>query len=729
MGAIVGALRRSKWLILACILIVGCIAFIMLKNTRPSYYSYVEVLLNTRQERVVGVEQVVSDLNVTNSVVAGEIAVLRSNILLGQVVDDLGLMQHPDFDPYLIAEPGAVSWLGDRAKTGLAAIGLLAEAPEPMPGNANGETAGLSPQDARNIVIWQVRRDLSVYQSGISYVISISMQAHDPDIAAAIANAVAQRYIQDQLNAKLAATQRAIAWLDNRLIDLETQLRDAEDFVVEFLAKQVLEEGGDKDSVAQQLAEMNRAIVAARNDRAAAEARLVHVRSLMAENGPEGAAAALSTPRLLSLDGEMADLERQRAQLATRLGARHPEMLKLQLALDDLLRDRVAAIRAGVSELEAAVAQALGRENAIRDDILVAQLLQVELSRSSVRLSQLERSANAMRQVYESFLARFQETTQQLEFQRPDARIITEAQPALGPARPRSKLIMAVALTLGAVLGISAALMREAFDRTLRSVQDLSRSTGIAVVGTLPKVWMRGRGAGWQLAQLNRVRISSYAEGLRLLRFGLMESAGEQAPRVVMLTAAEWGAGCSTTVLGLGRVMAAAGQRVVIIDANFRQPTQARLLGVTPVGPRMADYLEGKATSREITMSDVEPGLSLVPVQYRAASTADLLLTPVFRDMIKELESFYDVVLIDAPPVTLLADTAALVAQTDAIVVVARSRWSRGSSVAAAINMLQDLGGNVVGTVLSHTDAQSALSGSAPLRAERRREPEWSPHA
>jgi uncharacterized protein involved in exopolysaccharide biosynthesis/MinD-like ATPase involved in chromosome partitioning or flagellar assembly len=722
-GALFAALWRSKWLILAFILISWALTFSVLRTVRPSYYSFVEVLLNTRQERVVGIEQVVSDLTVTNSVVAGEIAVLRSNLLLGQVVDDLDLMQHPDFDPYKIAEPGLFQRAADVV---LVQLGLSEKPSEPMPDTSGDVETGLSDQDARNIVIWQVRRNLSVYQSGISYVISISMQAHDPDIAAAIANAVAERYIQDQLGAKLAATQRAIAWLDNRLIELETQLRDAEDVVVEFLAEQVLEEGGDKASVAQQLTEMNRAIVAARNDRAAAEARLDHVRRLMAEGGPEAAAAALSTSRLTSLDAELANLDRQRAQLATRLGPRHPEMLSLQLAIDDLLLDRVAAIRAGVSELEAAVAQALGRERAIREDIGIAQLLQVDLSRSSVRLSQLERSASAMRQVYESFLARFQETTQQLEFQRPDARIITDAQSALSPARPRTKLILAVALTLGAILGIVAALVREALDRSVRTARELSQLTGLPVLGTLPRVRFRGKGVGWQREQLWLQRISGYAEGLRLLRFGLMNPPAGAPPRIVMLTGADWGAGASTTVLGLGRAMAAIGLRVVIVDANFRHPDQAQFLGQQPTGPDTDDYLNGAATGEDITLVEVEPRLSLVPAIRSAGRAADILSAPRFRTLIDGLAERHDMVLIDAPPATGLADTTVLARLAEAVVVVVRSRQSRESTVVAAIDALEDAGGLVVGTVLSHTDDGATTSAAVPTQLGRgARQTEW----
>lgn len=703
LGALIGALRRSKWLIVLCIALSGAIAMLALQSVRPSYFSYVEVLLNTRQERVVGIEQVVSDLNVTNSVVAGEIAVLQSNVLLGRVVDDLGLMTHPDFDPYLVAPP---TWLGRTADRTLAQIGLGDATPEPMPETQSDPAEGLSERDARNIVIWQVRRNLSAYQSGISYVINISMKADDPEVAADIANAVAERYIQDQLGAKLAATQRAIAWLDNRLIELETQLRDAEDAVVEFLAEQVIEEGGDKQSVEQQLAEMNRAIVAARNDRAAADARLVYVRSLMAADGPEGAAAALDTERLTRLDDELATLERERAQLSTRLGQRHPQMLALKLALDDLHRDRLAAIRAGVAELEATVAQALGRERAINDEIRVAQLLQVELSRSSVRLSQLERSASAMRQVYESFLSRFQETTQQLEFQRPDARIISQAQPALAPARPRRNLILAVTLTLGAVIGMAVALIREALDRSLRTPLDLARVAGVPVLGALPKVWMRG--PNWQSRLLQRNGTSRYARAMRSLQTVLRGETGIM-PASVLVTGTEWRVGASTTALGLARVVADAGKSVVIVDANIRKPGQLSLFGTrNPATPKS----EKGDTPVQISAT----GVSLV----KSDGNTD------FKDLLITLATTHDVVVIDAPPVTASGDTADIAALVDAVLLVARSRWSRVVNVADATNTLAGSGVEITGAVLSHSTARAASHSPASMHFSSRRQTGWT---
>ncbi|MDO5643716.1 MAG: GNVR domain-containing protein, partial [Paracoccus sp. (in: a-proteobacteria)] len=658
-------------------------------------------LLDTRAERVVGVQQVVSDLDVTNSVIAGEIAVLQSNLLIGQVVDELGLVTHPEFDPARLVRPGLFARLTGRGGAG----------PQALADGAPATGGSLTPEQARHLVIWQVRRNLNIYQSGISYVIAITMRAEDPQIAADIANAIAGRYIADQLEAKQIATQRAISWLDNRLNDLQQQLRDAEDAVVDFTARQIREEGGDAQGISQQLAQMNIAIVTARNDRAAAESRLRYIRDLLAREGPQAAAAGLSTPRLTNLDAELAERTRQRAQLAMRLGPQHPEMRALELALSDLERDRAAAIQAGVDELVAAVAEARGREDAIQTDITAAQQLQVELSRSRVRLSQLERSASAMRQVYESFLARFQETAQQLEFQRADARVISEAEPAMSPARPRRKLVLAVGLALGAMLGMAAALARAALDPSVRGAGALARLSHLPVLARLPRLKGAGRDPGWQAHALRNPGSGpgpdAYAEGLRCLRLALMRDAAPGAGgghRVILVTGADWGAGSSATVAGLARVMSDIGLNVAVFDANLRRPALAGLLGARAGSPGLEDYLRGAARLDEIIIPELEPNLSLLPARANPGRAADLIAAPGMRVLIDELAVGHDVVLIDAPPAAGLADTARLAELADAVVLVVRDHATSEAAILDALALLNAAGGNVLGTVLSHDE-------------------------
>lgn len=709
------AILRRKLIILLFVGLSAAVTLSILSTVRPSYSSFAQVLLNTRQERVVGVEQIVADLTVTNSVVAGEIAVLRSNELLGRVVDRLRLIEHPDFNPHLAPEPNLLQRMAQPLiQWAQKSFGREAEAPPDIADRA----AGLSDTDARNLVIWQVRRNLIAMQSGISYVIGISMTAHDPEIAAEIANVVAEEYIQNQLDEKLAATWRAIRWLDTRLQELEQQLRTAEDEVVDFLADQAMRGEGNAESITQQLLELNRAVVVARSERATAELRLAHVRGLMAEGGAAEAAQALSSPHLISLTTERASLARELARNEDRLGPRHPVMQRLHSALADLERDEAAAVLAAIGELEATRVQATGRQTAVEAAISNAHLLQVELSRDSVRLRQLERAASAMRQVYESFLARFQETTQQLEFQRADARIISRAVPPLVPSHPRRQLIVAVALFIGAALGVAAVIVLEVMNQTVRSSADLARVTGLPVLSVLPRGRQLQRDAAWQSRELSRRTLSPYAENLRLLRTSLLNPRNGRRPGTVMFTSVEPGIDCTETVLGLARVVAALGQRVLIVDANFRNPSLHELLRLLPPQATLADYIAGFASREEITVIDAEPCLSVIPAWHSRSDAGDLVTSDRFRTLIERAVLNYDIVLLNAPPVLGLADAKVLAGLAEGVVLVVRAGQTKDDDLVSALFALDEADAVVIGTVLTQADRDDRSRAS--LRARNR---------
>jgi polysaccharide biosynthesis transport protein len=700
-GVLFAGLHRNKWLILLCTLVVAGLSVVATAMMRPTYHAYAEVLLETRQERITGVEQVVSELTVNNSVVAGEIAVLSSNILIGQVVDKLNLIEHPEYNPFESYQTGLVRQVVDIGRDRIDAWRGL----EPRPLTA--ESGSLSQEDARNLVIWQVQRNLRVAQSGIAYVISVSLSSGDPDISAAVVSGITQQYIADQVTAKHAATQRAIIWLDDRLQQLETQLRAAEDAVVEFL-EQSLELGGNEDSVAQQLAELNRSFVLARAERDATANRLAHLRVSLEAGDLDAAASALASPRLAALTEERAALDRQRAQIGMRLGPRHPDLMLIDAAITDLERDQEAAIADGLREVEAQLLMAEGRTEALDQNIDAGHRRLVELSRERVRLRQLERSASAMRQVYESFLARFQETTQQLEFNRPDARIITSAEAPLAPSRPRKRLILVLGVIIGAMLGVAFSLIREVTNRTVRNSADLARVAQLPVLGALPDLRRRGKSAAWQTGELRRAQLSPYAEGLRLLRASLLNTRSRVRPRVVMFTGAQPRVGTSTAALGLARVVDALGTSVVVVEANLRRPVLHTLLAIEgTLGPGIVELADGTATVEEALRCDPESGAMAVPAWEPRQNAADLVSSVGFSNALKTLGERFDLVILDAAPALGVADAQVLASLSDATVVVAKAGASREAGIVSAVAAIEGAGGFVVGTLLSHAPRPS----------------------
>ncbi len=221
--------------------------FLYLLTVPPTYTGYAQILIDTRQERLSPVEEVVSNLNVSNSVIAGEVITMRSTSLIGDVVDRLDLTHHPAFDPRVPRSEGMVSWF-KRMLKGTDPFYVTAQS--------------LPEETLRSIVITNLRGALSASQIGVSYAISVQFSSTDPMVAAEIANAVANQYLDNLIGAKEAATDRVNQWMAQRIAELSKQVEAAEAAVVEFRNQMNDEAGGGVETTNQLLAELNSRLVA-----------------------------------------------------------------------------------------------------------------------------------------------------------------------------------------------------------------------------------------------------------------------------------------------------------------------------------------------------------------------------------------------------------------------------------------------------------------------------------
>ncbi|MGK7652999.1 GumC family protein [Roseovarius sp. B08] len=202
-------LERNLRLILAIVVSFTVLGYIYLQSLPPEYSARASIILDTREEQITPAQEVISNLNVTSAVLAGEIITIRSNVLIGRVVDRLDLTNHPEFDPRLPRWPGLWPFT-KRLVTGS----------EP-----SHEVAQRLPDSVlRSWVVDALRQRIAVEQVGVSYVIAIRVDSVDPELAAEIANATTEEYIESLLDTKAVATQRVNSWLAERLNELSVQV-------------------------------------------------------------------------------------------------------------------------------------------------------------------------------------------------------------------------------------------------------------------------------------------------------------------------------------------------------------------------------------------------------------------------------------------------------------------------------------------------------------------------
>ncbi|WP_282169655.1 GumC family protein [Ruegeria atlantica] len=676
---------------------IGCAVamFIYLLFVPPTYTAYSQIILDTREESVSPVEEVVSDLNLNSSVLAGEVVTMRSNVLIGQVVDELGLLEHPRYDPRQQRSEG----LFGRAKR-------LLRGDDPP----HVVAARLPEETLRSWIISAVRDNLSVTQIGVSYVIGVSFQSTDPVLAADITNAIANRYINSQLDSKMDATLRANSWLSDRLAELSVQLEAADAAVVEFKAEMIEIADGNEESISQLLAELNTKLVGSSTERADAEVRLSQVKALQNLDGLRAVSDVVTSPLLETLTQQRTELTTNQAQLASTLGRRHPDMVRISAQIANIDRSIDTELRRRIEEMRGDVIVTTNRENALRSQIAVVSERADSLAKASVRLGQLERAANANRLVYENFLSRFKETSAQADFQLPEARIIGQAEVPSVPSGPRKTLHMIAAFVFGLSAATAFVFLRNLARSPVNTADELEALTQRRNLALIPYVRHFGSKYRWLRQELSGVEKSQFMENVRTIRTSLFGLGKSRQPKVIMITSSVPAEGKSSLCCALARAISTSKTSVLLLDADLRHPDVRKTLDLPSDGPCLVEYLNGNAKIKDLPIRSDLAGVDVISPSSETASAADLLSSNLFAGLLSRVSARYDVIIVNAPPVLYLSDAILLTKHADTTLVAVRSGKTPAKVVLSSIARLEENGQPVFGTVMTMVRRQDAAA-------------------
>lgn len=670
--------------------------FLYLLTVPPTYTGYAQILIDTRQERLSPVEEVVSNLNVSNSVIAGEVITMRSTSLIGDVVDRLDLTHHPAFDPRVPRSEGMVSWF-KRMLKGADPFYVTAQS--------------LPEETLRSIVITNLRGALSASQIGVSYAISVQFSSTDPMVAAEIANAVANQYLDNLIGAKEAATDRVNQWMAQRIAELSKQVEAAEAAVVEFRNQMNDEAGGGVETTNQLLAELNSRLVATSAERADAEVRYELIQRMMSEGGGLAAVAdVVTSPLLESLDQQKTELELRQAELGSTLGAKHPDMVRISAQIADIERSIEDELRRRIEAMRSDMVVTQNREDALRDQIKSVSDRAEQLATASVRLDQLERTAAATRAVYENFLARFKETSQRADYQTPEARLISEADVPIVPTAPRKLLSLAIAAVFGLFAGIAFIFFRSVMLAPIRTSTELREATGLPNFALLPYVRKRSKGDNPLIAAMKGDAASPLREGVVNIRMRMFDRQDGKRPKVVAVTSSRAGEGKSSVCYLLAQSLAASGTSVVILDADLRRSDTMATLGLEKSGTCLIDYVEGRGNLKDLIHHSDLLDVDVVVPHRRVNHAADILGNAKIPGLISRLTARYDVVIINGPPVLNLSDAVLLSGYADTTLLVVESGRTPVKMLRDILDRLKEANVKIAGTVMTKVHQRDAAA-------------------
>jgi succinoglycan biosynthesis transport protein ExoP len=668
----------------------------------PSRYTaQTDMIIDTKRVTWTQTEMASENRTVEDASVESEIETTKSETVAAAVIHRLHLDEDPEF-------VGAGMGLTRR----IFSLFKLNTAPEPEPSN----------DEVMRRVLGTVKDNLRVTRLGRSYIEEIAYTSLDRQKAATIANAFADAYIEDQLQAKFEATRRASVWLEQRIGELRQQASDAYKAVQDFKSENSIIIGVDGKLASEvELDQLGIALAKARADTSQARAKLDRISRVLEQrsdkessfNIPDPVVTdALSNPVITRLRQQFLDDQNKESEWSARYGADHTAARNLRAEMAALQRaiwDEISRIAESYkSELQIAKSQ----EESIDKRMMEVFQKSGATRQSQVRLRELETAANTYRGIYETFLSRFTQSVQQQSFPSTEARVVTVASPPRSPSSPKTGLTLALAAICGLGLGVMSAFAREQMNRQIHTRAELEKLLGTSCLAVLPAFAekrpvlqkLRATRESGAFRQISEVApFSATAEALRYIKVAI--DLHPTGGKIIGIVSALPGEGKTTVAAGFAAFMAKSGARTLLIDADLRNPTLTRSLGYGGA-PGLLNLVTDKSDFNDLVITDSQYKFDFLPSSTRIKPTnsSDVLNSPAMKEMLRAAKSNYDYVLVDLPPILPVVDVKAAAHLFEAFVLVVEWGSTSTDEIVKAVNASPILSERLLGAVLNKAD-------------------------
>ncbi|PHR94192.1 MAG: capsular biosynthesis protein [Robiginitomaculum sp.] len=699
--------KRRLGLFFSVFLLVFSTFVIVTLQLTPLYTSTASVIIDPQEREVTDFESVITGQAPDSTLVDTEVEIIRSRALVGRIVAKLNLVDDPEFNENLVVAEG-VAAIGVNVKSWLGSL-----APHQVTTVPSFE---LTERIIGEKVVSALLSRLSVRRTGRTYIIEISIETEDPVKSSQIANAFADQYLVEQLEAKFESTSRSNAWLNDRLSALREEVSVSENAVEVYRAQSGLLSAKGSSLTEQQISELSSQLILQRAVFDGVNARLQSLQSQMERGaGAETIGEVLSSEVIRDLRKQQAEIAGRRAELSSRYGARHPEILKVERESTDINSQIQQEVRRIVLSLESEVGIARQKVTSIETGLSQLRRELMGNNQSLVRLRELERDAAATRTLFESFLGRFKETGQQDTLTQADARIISSAALPTKKSSPNTVLNIVLGAMLGGILGVGLVMLVELLDNGVTTGVQIEKVTGLPFIASVPEIKRTMFASLRKLTGLDvephdylvQKPLSSFAESYRTLRSAILLSNVDQPPRVIAITSALPGDGKTVTTFSLGRLSAMSGSRTLIVDCDLRRRNLSKLLKNKPE-QGLLQYLSGGLKLEDVIVKDSQTGCDILPLADTKYSPQDIFRSEAFRTFLNEARARYELIVLDTAPVLVVTETRTIANISDCVVLAVKWRRTEKDALVKAKNILVDSDANLIGVLLTQVNLQAS---------------------
>ncbi len=574
-------LVRRRGLIVATVTVLTAASTAAIWSLAPRYSAEALLLVREHQPTLLDIQNAVRGNEPETS--DSEIEILRSRRIAKLVVEKLDLTREASINPALEPEawPAHLQRITEEAlQPILARLTAWFPASETRPAQSpqaiTGSPPPISQEDiALNRTADALLKHLVVDAKGRSRAVGVTFQATDPRLAAAVANAVVDSYVADQLNAKLHVNKQTTEWLSQRVAEIKQQVVNTDRLLQQRKVDAGITDDHQVALIQQQIIGLSEKMVSAHADTMLALARLEQAQQSQA---PDATSETLNSPVIQKLREDQADLQRRATSARAAYGDKYPPVVRLQSELTDLnatIRREVGKI---IIALRGDVATMQTREQLLTQSLDGLRSQAAQISGTAVDIAVLQHEADANRAIFDRLLSRAKEANVESGLQQADAEVIAHADVPEKATFPNKPLFVGIAFLASLAAAGLIVTGVESLDHGFHDLEEAENILGVRAIGFVPRLPRRSV-PGTHLHTVERP-LSAYTEAIRGLYTSLILSDAEHAPKRILITSSLAGEGKTSLSISLARLVALAGRKVLLIDCDLRRRDVSRLLGL-----------------------------------------------------------------------------------------------------------------------------------------------------
>ena len=712
-------LRRRKGTLILIAFLGGLAGLLYTLPQTPVYQARTSLEIQTLNQDFLNIRQVsqVSEPNTWDTLtdIQTQIRILQSDSLVERVIAKLNL-----------SKPSDLKQATDRVSAWRRALKL----PEP---EAKGAPS------AWESLLKSASGGVRVRALGQTRLVEVSCDSTDAKMAATFANALANEFIEQNIEARWKMTQRTGEWLTRQIDELRIKLERSEDALQAYARQSGLMFTSEKTNVAEEkLRQLQEELSKAQADRISRQSRYEMAHS----SAPETLADILNDVALRDRQTRLTDLRRQHAELSATYKPEYSKVKRVQAQIVTieaaLKRERNAILERIRNDFQ----EAQGREKMLASVYASQARLVTEQAEKSIQYGILKREVDSTRQLYDAMLQRLKEASIAAAMRASNIRVVDAAREPLGPYKPNGTMNSALGLLAGLFLGVALVVMRERADRSIQEPGDSSFYLNLPELGVIPhsgaarhRLYYRRRKRMAEPAPAaetglvaksdvrDQVELASWqhkpslvAESFRAILTSILFSGDNgNRPRVLVVTSGSPKEGKMTVASNLAIALAEVHQRVLLIDGDMRRPRLHEIFDAGNEGG-LSDILKENGARAESGLAGAIqetklPNLFLLASGPVSSAAATPLFSRQMPGLLKDLLRQFDSILIDTPPMLQMPDARVLGRLTDAVLLVVRAGHTTRDAAMAARQRFEEDGTPLLGTILNDWDPKSSGGG------------------